>query len=1847
MAAHSSQEDRSRRLQQQAADWKVTDLPALASLTRRLSTHFRTANDDRLVEELLKRRRLNAENENSQSGLRRAFTTNKKKKGWEPKEIFDVLDAHVTNCGSPGIAEALIFMLTSAGGNLNVPSSKRTSVIPRRRSLDSLPQRSRILQKAVENRQTDMVTVLVHHADHHALDQSLPIAIRSGDAIIVEILLQHGADASQTPEGQDAFTQICSTGGHPDLVQLILQSEGRPSPTCVSECLVSAARKGCIGTVLRLTRSVADGNHRDAAALKEAVSQGRVDIALAILTGNMPPTGKGLNKAFGKLSEHRSIMPNEKMALTEALLCAGASGDVVSEALVQACEVEFYDMVDSLVSYGASVEYQDATVLRTAISKGQSGLVALLLTEQTSLSRIYASECMEHIPKQIFSEDRHALLSALLRKGAGGSAVHDALIDAVKARDIQSVELLLTPHFPGGQSLPGRKGSSGMVYDRHEIASVDHRSGEALRIAVITSNIPIVKQLISSKPSPQTLSSVFSQIRDLSPADRYQIAELFLATGLTGPCVSSALQEAAEEVPPRRDDHFINLLLSYNADVNFNDGAGILSAIAHEDADLLARLLKNQPSPQTAAAGISKAITIVDRPRRYKIISQLIEAGAGRESSNNVSGAVVFVLQSKPVDAKLMDLLLDQGQADVNFMQGLPLVHAIHDPNPVILKHVLQKGNPSAETLVIGLNTLSEVPSTAAKTAKVEAMLRRTKHKDSMDNMLVKEVQMLIKLPHDQRTLATLGLLLSSGADVNTQTGTALLTAISVADAPVSDLLFAARPTPTTLAASLPHALHITDPMDRLSFTKKLIQAGAPDSAANQALVHAVKSCPDDIPLIHTLATRADPSDGEALASAIRQERNDLVELLLAAGAKRYRIPTLNTNFVDAMTRVTDKPKRLEICTLLLSAGASGSCVSDALLAAAADGDTALGAVLLDKGSASVDDNDGKAVLEACRSGAAEVLAMLLGTKAEIKKTTLAQGFQAATEVGDLKKRADVFRLLLEKGVSGEVVDAQLVSAARFGQDGRPLVMLLLEFGADVNYNNGEAVWTATRSAILGSLALMLGVADVGGRQRKPNRATISKALKASWKLSKEPRYQVIEWVFQAGYKLTEEQMHTTLVKAVKDEPDLRLIKLLLANGATPLANGCQCLTDAVQGPLLDVLVVFLEGNIPQKDLDWTFKQAFTSGSADVWLSEKGYEAASMLLEKGARGDGLAVALGTAIDAYGSGRDQIARRLVDLLVKHDVDVNRDDGLVVQKAAERADSQLIQQVLTRKPSTHTISMAFPYILEGDIDEPDLLQLIALFTEYHDGEERLDVMFTHPRFEPVLFQAVSQYPRSVKILQALFDAGFYHDQVIMDRVMPEHIEEDEQVSLLLWALLQPQKVVSDSVIELLIQRGAKVNFETPLSRTTPLMLAVQNKRKDIVRSILLAGADLNVADVVDATGNTPLTMATRIGGEIGTTMMTNILAADPSKNDGSLHNAARELNLRAVQVLVNFGHELDFPSPLHGGRSALGELCLNAAYAGPLTAAQEKSMEKIMTYLLDQGSDPAVHSDGKSILILALESADPVPTTRILLKVGMWRHVNEEFNNYTDGNHVYSPTQYVLRLMPQSNTTSELMALLRARAKDTFYAVSGPQPDGATNIPDDIKRAERARVDRLERIAAETEDHKRALAREKETAAVENEIFAQRAQLEEAKSRRELDLIRDRGVVEDELFARALQRKKAGYDTDLRHEADLAKAGAKRVKMIGDADLDVQGRKQMLALEYEKQLDGERLSSVNQMSAARIRERKEIDRFEQMHDKRILGRIEQQKRLVEKQGGLADKLLTAGVNPRQIGYVDELD
>ena len=298
--------------------------------------------------------------------------------------------------------------------------------------------------------------------------------------------------------------------------------------------------------------------------------------------------------------------------------------------------------------------------------------------------------------------------------------------------------------------------------------------------------------------------------------------------------------------------------------------------------------------------------------------------------------------------------------------------------------------------------------------------------------------------------------------------------------------------------------------------------------------------------------------------------------------------------------------------------------------------------------------------------------------------------------------------------------------------------------------------------------------------------------------------------LFKAGMPATED-VHVLLNDAVNEEgAEERLVKLLLDHGASPVANECKTLVDATRNRSTSLLKHLLDRPLGQEAVDQTFSQCFTPENFENWFSESGKITMRILLDKSSQGSSaITEMLLQVMKGYTNDTAELAGEFFDILVSHGPDVNYRLGEALQIAASQANVAWTEKLLECQPSTESLSYAFQHIFDTPLDQEDALLLFKMFSEYRDGETRVDVMTQEPGSMPVLARAMSQYPRSLKILQTLLDAGFYHDQAIFYQLYPD-TEEAEEMTLLTWAIGQPQKKISSSLIQELLDRGGKSHY-----------------------------------------------------------------------------------------------------------------------------------------------------------------------------------------------------------------------------------------------------------------------------------------------------------------------------------------------------------------------------------------------------------------------------------------------------
>ena len=449
--------------------------------------------------------------------------------------------------------------------------------------------------------------------------------------------------------------------------------------------------------------------------------------------------------------------------------------------------------------------------------------------------------------------------------------------------------------------------------------------------------------------------------------------------------------------------------------------------------------------------------------------------------------------------------------------------------------------------------------------------------------------------------------------------------------------------------------------------------------------------------------------------------------------------------------------------------------------------------------------------------------------------------------------------------------------------------------------------------------------------------------------------------------------------------------------------------------------------------------------------------------------------------------------------------------------------------------------------------------------------------------------------------------------------------------------------------MLTAAANVNFKSK-SGITPLTLAIENQRADIVAKLVAKGVNVTMPDAEDVT---PLTRASRLGN---TAIMESLLEADAECDDGSLHDAARELRLDSMRLLIKYGHHVDYPSNRHDGRSVLAELCLKAV---DYTTTPAKLEEAIMCLVLNNANirlrRPSQKHSGKTIFHYALDSSDPMSILPIMLKT-MWEFINEDCFLYRDSTYTYSLTKYVeknIDLGPRDQK-NEILRLLRIKGSiDRFWAndIDAPQPADYCGAPEEIEREVMRQKTRQKIKSERREDAMDMLDIKRLTTVREMEIMelqtAAKIKRDREKAANELQLLTTRAdtllqleTYADEERLRLMSTKQLH---ELTHRKELAKLEVQTKRTIRQEAFEDERTRNVMQIEYvdariQKENDGTRSRLAIEDSA-----RHDEDRILTKRHEREMARIKMQRQLVEKNEAFARSLQGTGMNQRQIGYV----
>ncbi|KAF2013540.1 hypothetical protein BU24DRAFT_424540 [Aaosphaeria arxii CBS 175.79] len=407
-----------------------------------------------------------------------------------------------------------------------------------------------------------------------------------------------------------------------------------------------------------------------------------------------------------------------------------------------------------------------------------------------------------------------------------------------------------------------------------------------------------------------------------------------------------------------------------------------------------------------------------------------------------------------------------------------------------------------------------------------------------------------------------------------------------------------------------------------------------------------------------------------------------------------------------------------------------------------------------------------------------------------------------------------------------------------------------------------------------------------------------------------------------------------------------------------------------------------------------------------------------------------------------------------------------------KGYKKEQSDFFWGLIRRGANVNTESCAC-FVTAGLLDDLEVFNLLLCYKANFDlVVETLIDHFQHAQYErlfdlvsatlnhenyesrnpgvDVVFKAMRRF-NGHELIRLLVDHGYPAGETL-----PRIGGNGEAVTPLIWALEWAKAEISDSLILELLRREerANANFMTEISGTTAISLAARFRRHKILERLIEMKVGLSA---VDSSGRSPLFHAT---ANEDSTSVRFLLENGAQRNDGSLQEASRLCNTDMIVLLIDKHHDPDFPSHIHEGRTALGELCHRAT----LKTGQEVSgAYEAIKMLIRVRSDLSRRVNGKSILHLALDNEQPVEITRQLLRFPkIYRNIctDSELFIYEDAQGIFmSPDFYVRQYSKHTeDIKSSLVTLLRnSGCKEKWFVMGHRQVPRPRGLPPLLKEA----------------------------------------------------------------------------------------------------------------------------------------------------------------------------------------------
>ncbi|KAG9592567.1 hypothetical protein KCU60_g7273, partial [Aureobasidium melanogenum] len=613
-----------------------------------------------------------------------------------------------------------------------------------------------------------------------------------------------------------------------------------------------------------------------------------------------------------------------------------------------------------------------------------------------------------------------------------------------------------------------------------------------------------------------------------------------------------------------------------------------------------------------------------------------------------------------------------------------------------------------------------------------------------------------------------------------------------------------------------------------------------------------------------------------------------------------------------------------------------------------------------------------------------------------------------------------------------------LISTPFAKERGQKFALDLLRKGASVDHRDGEPLVAAIDANHPDILRMFLA--------QSPAETSLSAALLTCVDLFGETRLQTLSILLPRG--LCQQALDDSLITLVMDhEPDHNAIRQLLHFKASPAASNGFSLLYAVRRR--DLSLVQLLGSSMSDGAEVFSSTATGLVDEEDWHCG-GMEILRYLLDRGANPDVLEIALVERSAVY-------------------------DFATVSFLSHWISS----------PESYSLAFADVINLGGDYLQPQHFELVRLLLAKGASGSAVDYAliqalqgYLEGNVQEILLDALLNYGADVNSFQglALYLAIGAGRPDVLRKLIKFGASREVMSKCICYAVL------------------SNVLIALQDHNTTALMMAAQYEQPELVEELVKHMSSDSVS-VKDKLSRSALFFAAGNGDVRSTKALLN---CRPRSNDGSLHEAARQLYPEILSMLLEAGHDPNFVSTIHDGLTPLGELATNCD-----ASERRNDLEVCLEQLKAHRVDVLKQWRGKTALFLAMDNPVAYPVTSALLERLMNNYIDDERNIFRSKKLNFSPTMYLKKGNFAGDEAScwDLIELLQNHgAVDRFFADAEleVQPEDAIGLPEPLRRAESERREHERKLKRAMDVH---LQRLEMTQAEHNQRLKHDGQLEE--------------------------------------------------------------------------------------------------------------------------------------------------